>query len=196
MQWARWTDRQILAKVNVWNPCPPHCHHPGQGIIIGLLPQPAPGVSASTLAQCTSVQPTFRFTSRKMFPVPIWSTHYPVLNSLTASQCLEEEKVCFTRSLWVPASPSSLASFWAIQDSVFFRLPAALSFLPGCLFPPPPLLILRVSGETAPPGSLPNLFSRVGYFSPLNTLMGYLPIYFLRYHTGDYFFHICLSSVS
>lgn len=108
-----------------------------------------PGVSALTLAQHTSVQPTFHFTSRKTFPMPIWSTHYPVLNSLMASQCLEEGKVCFTRSLWVPASPlfSGL-----VLGHPGHCLPSVslLLFLPcecqnACSLCPP-LLILQVSG--------------------------------------------------
>lgn len=195
MQWARWTDRQILAKVNIWNPCPPWSRH-------------HPWITPSACSQGLSIDAC---------PVCFCLTHFPLyiqkdvssaylinsilLNSLTASRCLEEEKVCFTRSLWVPASPLLSGLVLGHPGHCLPSGSLLLFFFLGSAWMPVPSAYLCSSCRsqvrqflleaclTHSPQS--RLFLSTDYSHGL-----FAHLLFKMYHTGDYFFHICLSSVS
>lgn len=135
-------DRQTdSGKVNIQNLCPPCCHHPDQGVIIGLLPQPAPW--GFSIDSC---------------PAHFCPTHFPLYIQKDISNAyLINSLSCFKfsnglpmprrgESMFhkVPLDPSLSSVLWSCfgpsRTLSSFSFPAALSSLgvPECLFPLPP----------------------------------------------------------
>lgn len=194
-------DRQTdSGKVNIQNLCPPCCHHPDQGVIIGLLPQPAPW--GFSIDSC---------------PAHFCPTHFPLYVQKDISNAyLINSLSCFKfsnglpmprrgESLFhkVPLGPSLLCSlvlFWAIQDIVFLQFPCCSFFLGSARMPVPSASLcsscrsqvkqfLLEACLTHSPQS--RLFLSTEYSHGL-----FAHLLFKMHHTGDYSFHICLSSVS